>query len=101
VSEVHLNTTTKHEIELARILSLLLQKPKGLRAAWRSKGGEGGNFIEVTGRGGIIAFDSVLNIGNFDHCISCMPCLTFYPTATIETDADTSYALQMPYLLAL
>ena len=100
MSEAHLNTTTKHEIELARILSLLLRKPKGLRAAWRSKGGEGGNFIEVTGRGGIIAFDSV-NIGNFGHCISCMACLTFYPTAMIETDANTSYALQMPYLLAL
>jgi hypothetical protein len=49
-----LNTTTGHEIELARILSILLQTPKGLRAVWRSKEGEGGNFIEVTGQEGMI-----------------------------------------------
>lgn len=76
-SEAHLNGTTEHKIELSRTLLLLLQTLKGLRAAWRGKGGEEGNFVEVTGRGGI------------------------YPTATIETDGNTVYALQMLYLLAL
>jgi hypothetical protein len=39
-SEKHLNVAIKHEIELARISSLLLWTPKGLRAAWWSKRGK-------------------------------------------------------------
>jgi len=63
-SEAQLNATTKHEIELTRTSSLLLWTPKGLRAAQRSKVGESRDFVELTGQGGIIAFDSDLNIGN-------------------------------------